>query len=152
MKLNIRWMIRRDMPEVLLIEQESFEFPWDENDFIRTLRNRDTIALVAEHDQRVLGFIVYQLRQRELRILSLAVNPRMRRKGIGSALVANIGGKLDIGRRVRIFTDVRETNLLAQVFFRAMRFKAVKVLRGWEATGEDAYRFEYRVESLTAKT
>ena len=26
--VHIRWMIRRDMPEVLAIEQDSFEFPW----------------------------------------------------------------------------------------------------------------------------
>ncbi len=27
-RVHIRWMIRRDMPEVLAIEDESFEFPW----------------------------------------------------------------------------------------------------------------------------
>ena len=27
LRVHIRWMIRRDMPEVLDIEQESFEFP-----------------------------------------------------------------------------------------------------------------------------
>ena len=27
-KVHIRWMIRRDMPEILNIEQHCFEFPW----------------------------------------------------------------------------------------------------------------------------
>ena len=26
--VHIRWMIRRDMPEVLQIERTSFEYPW----------------------------------------------------------------------------------------------------------------------------
>ena len=28
LRVHIRWMIRRDMPEVLLTEQESFEYAW----------------------------------------------------------------------------------------------------------------------------
>ncbi len=35
--VHIRWMIRRDMPEVNSIEQNSFEFPWTEKDFFRCL-------------------------------------------------------------------------------------------------------------------
>src|SRR5438046_713436 len=36
--VHIRWMIRRDMPAVLAIEQECFEFPWYEADFGRRHR------------------------------------------------------------------------------------------------------------------
>ena len=32
--VHIRWMIRRDLPEVLDIEADSFEFPWYEDDFV----------------------------------------------------------------------------------------------------------------------
>ncbi len=39
--VHIRWMIRRDMTEVLAIEDGSFEFPWTEDDFIRCLRQRN---------------------------------------------------------------------------------------------------------------
>ena len=43
-RVHIRWMIRRDMPEILAIEDESFEFPWIEGDFIRCLRQRTASA------------------------------------------------------------------------------------------------------------
>ena len=43
-RTHIRWMIRRDMPEVLAIEAASFEFPWLEDDFIRCLRQRNCIG------------------------------------------------------------------------------------------------------------
>jgi len=49
--VHIRWMIRRDMPEVLEIEDRSFEFSWSEEDFIRCLRQRNCIGMVAEHDE-----------------------------------------------------------------------------------------------------
>ena len=40
-RVHIRWMIRRDMPEVLHTEQQSFEFAWTEEDFLRCLRQRN---------------------------------------------------------------------------------------------------------------
>ena len=39
--VHIRWMIRRDMAEVLDIEGQCFEFPWSEDDFVRCLRQRN---------------------------------------------------------------------------------------------------------------
>ena len=35
-RVHIRWMIRQDMLEVMDIELQSFEFPWYEEDFIRS--------------------------------------------------------------------------------------------------------------------
>ena len=56
LKVHIRWMIRRDMTEALAIEADSFEFPWCENDFLRCLRQRNCIGMVAEHNDRIVGF------------------------------------------------------------------------------------------------
>ena len=50
--VHIRWMIRRDMAEVLEIERAAFEFPWFEEEFIRCLRQRNCIGMVAEHGER----------------------------------------------------------------------------------------------------
>ena len=52
-RVHIRWMIRRDMPEVLQTEQESFEYSWTEEDFLRCLRQRNCIGMVAEQGERV---------------------------------------------------------------------------------------------------
>ena len=46
--LHIRWMIRRDMPDVMGIEVASFEYAWTEDDFLRCLRQRNCIGMVAE--------------------------------------------------------------------------------------------------------
>ena len=51
LSVHIRWMIRRDMSDVLEIENNSFEFPWFEEDFIRCLRQRNCIGMVAEYDE-----------------------------------------------------------------------------------------------------
>jgi len=144
-RVHIRWMIRRDMAEALDIEAESFEFPWLEEDFIRCLRQRNCIGMVAEHDDQVVGFMIYELSKTRLHILNFAVSPEYRRCGVGSQMAAKLIGKLSAQRRSRIVLEVRETNLAAQLFFRDNGFRAVSVLREYyEDTPEDAYAMQYR--------
>ena len=157
---HIRWMIRRDMREVLDIESASFEFPWLEEDFLRCLRQRNCIGMVSEHEDRVAGFMIYELHKTRLHILNFAVAPSFRRRRIGSQMVVKLIGKLSSQRRTRIQLEVRETNLPAQLFFRHCGFRAVNVLRSfYEDTPEDAYLMQYRfsatrnpLEILTASS
>lgn len=145
LRLHIRWMIRRDMPEVLATESESFEFPWNEEDFVRCLRQRNCIGMVADHDDRVVGFMIYELHKTRLHVLNFAVSAQHRRHGVGRQMMAKLTGKLSQQRRNRILLEVRETNLAAQLFFRAEGYRAVSVLRGYyEDTPEDAYVMQYR--------
>jgi ribosomal-protein-alanine N-acetyltransferase len=144
-KIHIRWMIRRDMAEVIAIETESFEFPWSEEDFVRCLRQRNCIGMVAEMDDQVVGFMIYELHKNRLHVLNFAVADRYRRLGIGSQMVAKLAGKLSDQRRNRILLEIRETNLPAQLFFRANGFRAVSVLHEfYEDTPEDAYLMQFR--------
>ncbi|MCS7044769.1 MAG: ribosomal protein S18-alanine N-acetyltransferase [Gemmataceae bacterium] len=144
-RVHIRWMIRRDMPEVLNIEQLSFEFPWTEEDFLRCLRQRNCIGMVAEHGEKVVGFMIYELHKSKLHILNFAVHSGWRRKGVGTQMVNKLVSKLSSHRRTRISLQVRETNLAAQLFFRKLEFRAIRVLRAfYEDTGEDAFVMEYR--------
>ncbi len=144
-RVHIRWMIRRDMPAVLDIEADSFEFPWLEEDFIRCLRQRNCIGMVVEHDEGVVGFMVYELNKTRLHMLNFAVAPEFRRLGVGSQMINKLIGKLSAQRRSRIMLEVRETNLDAQLFFRENGFRAVSVLREYyEDTPEDAYLMQYR--------
>jgi ribosomal-protein-alanine N-acetyltransferase len=137
-------MIRRDMPEVLAIEAKSFEFPWSEDDFIRCLRQRNCIGMVAERDERVVGFMIYELHKNRLHILNFAVHPEFRRNGVGSQMALKLVGKLSPQRRSRILLEVRETNLDAQLFFRDLGFRAISVLRDfYDDTIEDAYLMEF---------
>ena len=147
-RLHIRWMIRRDMPEVLDIESRSFEFPWSEDDFIRCLRQRNCIGMVAEYDQSVVGFMIYELHKTRLHILNFAVHHDYQRMGFGTQMVQKLIGKLSSQRRTKIFLEVRETNLPAQIFFRGSGFLATTVLRDfYEDTTEDAYLMSYRFRS-----
>ena len=83
--IHIRWMIRRDMPEVMRTERASFEYSWTEDDFLRCLRQRNCIGMVAEHGDIISGFMIYELHKTRLHVLNFAVHPSARRNGIGAA-------------------------------------------------------------------
>lgn len=152
-RVHIRWMIRRDMPEVLQTEQESFDHPWTEEDFLRCLRQRNCIGMVAEQGEKVVGFMIYELHKAKLHILNFAVHPDFRRSSVGNQMVAKLISKLSSHRRTRITLEVRETNLYAQLFFRAQGFKAVRVLRDYyDDSGEDAFLMQYQlVDEMAAE-
>jgi ribosomal-protein-alanine N-acetyltransferase len=146
-RVHIRWMIRRDMPEVLAAELASFEYAWTEDDFLRCLRQRNCIGMVAEADDRVVGFMIYELHRTRLHVLNFAVHPKARRTGIGRQMVNKLVNKLSTHRRQKITLAVRERNLEAQQFFRGHEFKATRVLRQYyEDSGEDAFQMEFRVD------
>jgi ribosomal-protein-alanine N-acetyltransferase len=146
-RVHIRWMIRRDMPEVLSIEQQSQDFPWCEEEFLRVLRQRNCIGMVAEHGERVVGFMIYELHKSRLQVLNFAVAAEARRQGVGAQMVAKLVGKLSSHRRTRISLLLRESSLATQLFFRSQGFRATEVLREhFEDTAEDAYQMQYDFE------
>jgi len=144
LNVQVRWMIRRDMADVLRIEKESFEFPWNEEDFLCCLRQRNCIGMVAELEGRVVGFMIYELFQSRMHVMSFAVANQYRRSGIGTQMIEKLMNKLSQQRRTSITLEVRETNLPAQLFFQKQGFRATSVLRDYyEDTSEDAYAMEY---------
>ena len=144
--VQIRWMIRRDMPEVLEIERQSFEFSWTEEDFLTCLRQRNCIGMVAERQERIVGFMIYELLKSQLHVLNFAVAPWARRQAVGSQMVEKLVNKLSQQRRQEISLEVRETNLAAQLFFKNQGLAANSVLRGhYEDTDEDAYVMKFQL-------
>ncbi|WP_165247941.1 ribosomal protein S18-alanine N-acetyltransferase [Paludisphaera soli] len=146
-RVHVRWMIRRDMPEVLGIEHASFEYPWSEDEFLRVLRQRNCIGMIAEQGERIVGFMIYELHRNRIHVLDFATHPDFRRQGVGKQMIAKLVSKLSSQRRNRIALLLRETNVTAQLFYKTMGFRAVEVIREHFAdTGEDAYGMLYHLD------
>jgi ribosomal-protein-alanine N-acetyltransferase len=145
----IRWMARRDLPQVLDIEQLAFRYPCSEDDFFLWLRARNVIMQVAETGDQVIGFMVYELQSRALVLHNLAVLPALHWRGVGRALVAKLVGKLAPQRRRVLTAQVAEFNLDAQLFFRALGFECSGILRNHfdDPVPIDAFTFVYRASA-----
>ncbi len=104
--------------------------------------------MVAEHDNRVVGFMIYELHKTKLHILNFAVAPAFRRLAVGTQMIEKLINKLSQQRRQEIVLEVRETNLQAQLFYQTQGFRAVNVLRSHYAdSAEDAYVMHYRLDA-----
>lgn len=146
LRVHTRWIVRCDMPEVMAIERDSFAAPWSEGELLAVLKRRNTIGMVAEARDRIVGYMVYELHPDDLWVLNLAVAPDMRRRDVGRQMVAKLVDKLSAHRRRALHLRVRESNLPAQLFLRAVGFHAETVERDWyDDPAEDAYRMVYRL-------
>lgn len=138
----IRVLITRDMPEVLKIENTSFEYPWSESEFVRRRKRRGCLALVAEYQELIVGYVICETHRNSIYLESIAIHPDYRRQRVGSQILERIIDKLSATRPC-LTTDVRETNLEAQLFFSKVGLKAVKIQPKFFDNGEDAYAFVY---------
>lgn len=116
--LTIRWFIRRDMEDVLHIDRCSFSNFWREEDYLKHLRQRNCIGMIAElPDHTIVGSMVYELHKSRLTLLRICVAYEHRRKGVGTAMVTRLKDKLSQQRRRFIRVNVNEYDLASQLFF-----------------------------------
>lgn len=90
MSILIRPMELRDVEAVSYIEQEAFSLPWSAEEFSRVLERPYSLALVAELEEKVVGFCILTNVCNEGNIDNVAVDVAYRGCGIASALVAEM--------------------------------------------------------------
>ena len=142
---HIRWWVRHDLHETLEIERQSFDDPWTEEEMIACSRQRNTILKVAEHNDRVIGYMIYGLYNDRFEILNLAVSRIYRRCEVGSQLVGELLNRTGKTSRTKTTAIIADWNLDAQLFFKSHGFEATEVLRGYYDNNDaDCYRMEYK--------
>ena len=142
---TIRAMELRDIPRILEIERVSFLTPWTEGMFRSQLRFKDrSINLVAVESEAIAGYAAAWIAYDEIHLLSIAVDPAMRRGGIGSEILRAViaSGGAQGGRSVIL--EVREGNTAARSFYRKHGFLEIgRRGRYYSDTGEDAILMEH---------
>ena len=106
---------------------------------------------VAEAGGKIVGYVMCRVERgslytrfkpwgRQGHIISIAVSPEMRRKGIGTALMkAAIKSLREEYNVDEIYLEVRVSNNPAISLYKKLGFKVVKTIRGYYRDGEDAY-------------
>ena len=146
---QLRWFINGDLPEMLKIEHQGFQFPWSEENFVNALSRKDVVCLVCDYPMPdgeivVAGYMVYSMKPNSFDIYNMAIHADFRRKGIGAKFIGKLKSKLSPRRRSKITAIVAETNLKACKFFKSQKFVAIETMRGYfDETDWDAYKFEY---------
>jgi ribosomal-protein-alanine N-acetyltransferase len=146
-QVHVRWMVRRDFAQVLAIEETCFEFPWTEQEFLQCLQQKpNCLGIVAEHEGRVVGFVIYETPKSRLFITNIAVDPEFQRHGIARQMIQKLVSKMIYQRRHKIAIEIRETNLPALLCFRSLGFKSATILKNfYDNQNEDTYVLQYRL-------
>lgn len=139
----IRWVQQSDLSEILEIEKSNFRRPWEKADFIWHLRQGKCIGVLADYDNKIIGYMIYLPKKLDFEILNLAVDISYQRKGVATAFLRKLMSKLS-SKRKKISLEICETNLAAQIFFRNRGFKATEVVHRYSEI--DTYLFEKNYE------
>ena len=116
----------------------------DDREFLRVLRQRNCIGMVAEADDRVLGFMIYTLHKSHLQVSKFAVVPEARRRGVGRQMMAKLFGKLGERRHRILITAPLSERCDGPLFLKAMGFIATMVFSDTPEPGIDTLEFVLR--------
>ncbi len=107
---HIRWLISRDMEQVLSIERENYSSPWGEETILAHIKQTNCIGMVAELGNRVIGYMIYDLHDFYIDIASFAVLPSFADMEIDTQLLEKLKIKFSLKRRWMLNIKVREIN------------------------------------------
>ena len=148
-RVHIRWMIRRDMEDVLRIEKESYIEPCSEDDFVIYLSKMSTIGMVCEYDEHIIGYMIYLLHKEYLEVIKLAVEQESRFLSVGRQMIDKLKNKLSSQRRSKVELTINESNLNAQLFLAKCGLRATKVIPNFYEDNSSAYIMNYEIEEET---
>lgn len=118
----IRKMLEADVPQIARMEIESFSDPWSEKSIGDSLDQTFSICLVAEADEKVIGYLIFYKNLDEGELLRIAVRRSSQRKGIGALLMKDLQLQCEKLGIKRIMLDVRKSNTRAQKFYKKQGF------------------------------
>lgn len=85
--MKLRPVTQADGAALAELHAAAFDEPWSAEEILRFAEDRGGFALAVEADGALAGFILCRLIAGEAEVLTLAVRPAARRRGIGRALL-----------------------------------------------------------------
>lgn len=108
-EFQLRPLGEADLPEVMLIEETAYEFPWTQGIFHDCLRVGYP-CWVLEGDGRIDGYGVMMVGAGEAHILNICVRASERRKGHGRALLRHLLTEALLHNASSAYLEVRPSN------------------------------------------
>lgn len=139
-RLHVRWLIRRDMPEVLALDAHSY-LGWPEKEYLYHLRQRNVIGMVAEEGERVVGAMIYRLDNGHIDLLKVTGDG----DNTYAVLFDKLKAKLSSGRRNALLVTAHEADARLLRACRLNGLRAEQVHADLYYDG-DGYQFSYRLE------
>jgi ribosomal-protein-alanine N-acetyltransferase len=107
------------------LHRDAIDPAWRESEFASLLAQPGVAGWIASLDDKPAGLLLVRCGGGESEILTLAVRPASRRRGIARALLTTMFEMLATQNIARIFLEVAETNAAARALYSAQGFAPV---------------------------
>ncbi len=142
MELHVREMREEDLPVVYEINVNSFTTDaWSMDSLRREFKLPYSRKYVLETEGSMVGYAILWLIKEEAFIMTFAIHPGYRGRGVGRWFLSELLEKLRGEARV-VQLDVRKSNLQAIKLYRSLGFKIVRERPKFYSDGETALVME----------
>ncbi len=139
-----------DLERITYINRVCLPENYSDYFFVDLHRKFPETFIIAEEDGEVVGYIMCRIETslssfvfrglvKKGHIVSVAVLPSCRGKGIGAALVSKAMENMRLYNAKQCFLEVRLTNTPAINLYRGLGFQVSRTIKGYYADGADAY-------------
>ena len=147
---TLRKFAINDLPSVTQINMACLPENYTDIFFVDLFRRYPETFIVAEQNRKIAGYIMCRIEMglsnlglsgvvKKGHVVSVAVLPEDRRRGIGEALVTSaMDGMRRYGAR-QCYLEVRVTNQEAIALYKKLGFEVTRTIHGYYADGEDAF-------------
>lgn len=141
-----------DLPKLAEIHAASFSQKWSADELARMKAQDGTLILVARRSspygtRAPLGFVIFRMAADEAEVITIAVHPRRRGRGVGKRLMEAGLFRLYGERCASLFLEVDAANEAALLLYRSLGFKEVGERKGYySASGGNGTALVMRVD------
>lgn len=137
--LTITRLAARHIDEVYALELECFSHPWTRAMIEHEMYSPLSVFWVAQADGAVAGYLDLMQVCGEGHIASVAVSPRLRRRGIAAALMRTVMRHAQQNALELLTLEVRASSAPARALYEGFGFRPVGLRRDYyESPREDA--------------
>jgi len=115
-----------DAADVLAaLHARAFDKPWSEPEIAKLLQNPTTFALMSRAGETLQGFVLAWAAAGDAELLTVAVAPEARRRGVGAALVTSAGVAALVRGAATMHLEVAEDNAAARALYVQLGYEEV---------------------------
>jgi ribosomal-protein-alanine N-acetyltransferase len=150
-----------DLESIMEINLKTLPENYSSYFYLELYENFPKVFLVAEADNKIVGYIMCRIETgrsefkrtpfsftRKGHMVSIAVLPEYRRRGIGSALITEAMHGMIEYNASECFLEVRITNEQAINLYKKLGFQIVNTIRDYYHDGEDAALMAKKLTAL----
>ena len=141
----VRLLDRKDLDEIVRIENEIYKDPWNKEAYEREIDNDIAYVYVLEHDNTIVGYYGFWIMFDNIDITKVSVRKELQGKGLSNILMEDFFNRIKNLDVKTVTLEVRSSNDKAIKLYEKNGFKKINIRYKYYPDGEDAYIYQKEV-------